>query len=332
MAVQEVRRVSRRKNFGNSGRQPGVANLLTGIAKCAVCGGPMVIRSGTSHGTRKRYLVCDLGKRQKKDSPCDASSWSYEEVESIVLRYMKGVDFAKLVRRAVSGTLSKSAVEKLESEHLSINTEITLLEKRLKRVRDELEIEDDEGEIRELKARRNQYSAEKQKKMTRLTEIDTELQQLRSQATLLEACRDAISELDKLEGLELETARNLIRRAITNSVNTIKICVDWNVVRRLYWRRQEGWSDEVIEAAIAKEGKTVGYAKGVRGMVDKREKSIAIEFKDGTQRYIHGKPLKMVDGGKAKIQRIADAVAIPSSVLNELDDAQVGWQGEISPE
>lgn len=70
-------------------------------------------------------------------------------------------------------------------------------------------------------------------------------------------------------------------------VSKLKICTDKNTALT-HQLKKASWSEVEIQNLIADEGNLLGYAEGVKGMVDKRKKSIAIEFKDQSVRYILG--------------------------------------------
>lgn len=126
--VQAIRLESREK-FANHRVKQKVTNLLAGLAKCPICGGPMIC---TSSGEQWRYLVCN---RVLVGAGCVRRSVRYHFVEECVIAAIpqivkvcppKPLDPVTRISRlrSVSGRLKALAVER--SEVLVHATTLTL--------------------------------------------------------------------------------------------------------------------------------------------------------------------------------------------------------------
>lgn len=315
--VERVRSESHMKSLHNNNRQTGIPNLFSSIAVCAICGGPMVIRSGTSHGANHRYLVCDYGKRGIPDVPCGSASWKYDDVEELVLRYMKGVDFEQCVAKATHSVTVTSQMEELARERMTLIDKHAESERLVANIYNQQISEEAPALIAMHRDRLVKLINEKEKISARITEIDTDIFQFNIQKSSIVTSKKAIEQLDTLDGIELDTARLLISNAIRSSVSKLKICTDKNTALT-HQLKKAGWSSVEIQNLIAEEGNVLGYAKGVKGMIDKRKKSIAIEFKDQSVRYILGDDL-MLEDGKAKVKMIAEALSNIESTFTEFE-------------
>jgi DNA invertase Pin-like site-specific DNA recombinase len=78
------------QNRGKGGRVDKARSLLTHLAKCAYCGGPMAFVQCGPAARHSLYLLCDTGRRGVKDPAtgqrkCARHSIRYDEVEDLVL-------------------------------------------------------------------------------------------------------------------------------------------------------------------------------------------------------------------------------------------------------
>jgi hypothetical protein len=76
-------------NRGHGGQTGKVGNLLTHIARCAYCQAPMAFIDKGGRSERTKYLICDNGRRRRRDETsnqkCAGHSIRYDEVERLVL-------------------------------------------------------------------------------------------------------------------------------------------------------------------------------------------------------------------------------------------------------
>jgi DNA invertase Pin-like site-specific DNA recombinase len=107
-----------RRTRGGVGKGKHLSNLFSGLIRCGYCGGPMNMGGHVSNrpsGKRDvvRYVACSGARR---GIGCKFVQWDYRDLESLVLRFCKAVDFAQVlgVNRNTEAELDSAKI-KLES-------------------------------------------------------------------------------------------------------------------------------------------------------------------------------------------------------------------------
>ncbi|MEP3669313.1 MAG: recombinase family protein, partial [Roseibium sp.] len=111
--------------------------LLTGLAKCATCGGGMTLRTGTSkNGTIHRYYTCSVAARSGK-SECKGRSMRMDTLDQLVTKNL--VD-RLLTPDRLAGLLSSlserraAKASEVDGRIIRLQGELTETEGRLKRI------------------------------------------------------------------------------------------------------------------------------------------------------------------------------------------------------
>ncbi|CAA0110550.1 Uncharacterised protein [Starkeya nomas] len=180
-------RTTRRVGGGRKGR--AFSNLLSGIARCGVCGGPMHY---VAKKERELYLKCSNARRSAAN--CHSPSWQYRATEAFVLLSLREVDYRDLFPSitAKAGELIRQSENELllkESAHRraqsSLEAVIRLLIERpdsgaLKSKLDELE-----GEIAKLAEAIRQTGATLETERARLAGLGRDQGQLEEALAVL---------------------------------------------------------------------------------------------------------------------------------------------------
>ena len=109
-------RASRRMRGGVS-KGKHLTNLFSGLLRCGYCGGPMGIGSyynSRQDGSKKeiKHLTCSNARR---GLGCQCIQWIYTDLEAMVLRFCKQVDFAQVLRVNLDAEAEiNSAMQRLE--------------------------------------------------------------------------------------------------------------------------------------------------------------------------------------------------------------------------
>lgn len=107
-----------RRTRGGVGKGKHLSNLFSGLIRCGYCGGPMnmggyVNNRPSGKRTEVKYVACSNARR---GLGCKFIQWEYKGLESLVLRFCKAVDLARVlgVNRNAETDLN-NAMLKLES-------------------------------------------------------------------------------------------------------------------------------------------------------------------------------------------------------------------------
>jgi len=107
----------RRRTNGAGRKGLTISNLFSGLANCEYCGGPMRFENKGLPPKGGKYLVCDQGKR---GLGCIAKAWRYDDFESSILAFVKGINFDQLV----IGETEISNRQRLENQKSSLEGEV----------------------------------------------------------------------------------------------------------------------------------------------------------------------------------------------------------------
>lgn len=107
-----------RRTRGGVGKGKHLSNLFSGLIRCGYCGGPMnmgahINNRPSGKRTEVKYVACSNARR---GLGCKFIQWDYKDLESLVLRFCKAVDLARVlgVNRNAETDLN-NAMLKLES-------------------------------------------------------------------------------------------------------------------------------------------------------------------------------------------------------------------------
>lgn len=89
---------SARRTRGGATKGANVSNLFSGLLRCGYCNGPMNMggKVETRNGKHKKskYIACSNARR---GHGCKFIQWDYTDLEQLVLRFCKAVDFAQVL-------------------------------------------------------------------------------------------------------------------------------------------------------------------------------------------------------------------------------------------
>jgi DNA invertase Pin-like site-specific DNA recombinase len=157
------------------GRPPKHARLLTGLAKCAMCGAPMQVSSGTrarKDGSRRRVYVCRNHRDHHSDSPnwCHADPFDAVEIDRRILteleKLLKG-DTATLHESLMAGQRAERT--KLEAVVQSAKDDLDAATRAGKLATAEFADAEDDDERQMLKEAAKLKRAEAKQAQARLT-------------------------------------------------------------------------------------------------------------------------------------------------------------------
>lgn len=174
-----------RDNVGPIGYGDSV-NILAGIAVCGHCGRKLTIRAGRRRGSKRdvdrktpryRYYMCSNHADSK---PCPLETIPAELLENAVIKKMAEVGSNRRAVEAIVREIDDTYVKKTKtdrSKHLGMKTRVGTLDRKIKRLLDDLaSLDDDDRSAREeMRNSLSVLSAEKKALSDTMNEIEARL-------------------------------------------------------------------------------------------------------------------------------------------------------------
>jgi DNA invertase Pin-like site-specific DNA recombinase len=118
--AQGARLQRRTHSAGRKGNN--IANLFSGLARCAYCNGVMRYENkGSGPKDRGTYLVCD---RARRGLGCEKTSWRYNEFEASFLAFVSELDLDNIIRDDKNFINLENEIAALRGKLASINEQI----------------------------------------------------------------------------------------------------------------------------------------------------------------------------------------------------------------
>ena len=118
--------LNRRKNKTGRTRNDKTPNLLTGLARCGVCGETITMQGKIRDGVNFKYLMCSTKRYSHVDNHCTLPNFRYKYVEMILAVILSSID-----------TLPKSRDDK--DNIVRIKTEIDSIDKELEDIANQID-------------------------------------------------------------------------------------------------------------------------------------------------------------------------------------------------
>lgn len=208
----------------SAGRNDKVSNLFGHMAICSTCGYPMqfVNKGNTSKGGQ--YLICDKELR-KIDGGCENKRIHYDLIEKHVLEFCAGLDVKDVL---TSGKKQMSELIKYQKREQEILGQISDIESRIEGLLDKAESKTaSDGYKLMLEHRAESYRLNRDKLKKELTEIQSEIERLKSSPNYIQDQLKDIKELQQkmkeLEDDELLTLRLNLRNSLRRLIRGFRI-------------------------------------------------------------------------------------------------------------
>jgi site-specific DNA recombinase len=111
--VQALRTQKPGPNRGGSGRAVSSRFLLTGLARCAGCGAPMIGREGVGRGGHT-YYWCS-GRNSKGDAACNCAYIHTDRADAVAVAELRRLYGDRARREQVAGLMRATAEQQLEA-------------------------------------------------------------------------------------------------------------------------------------------------------------------------------------------------------------------------
>lgn len=174
-----------RDNVGPIGYGDSV-NILAGIAVCGHCGRKLTIRAGRRRGSKRipdpkspryRYYICS---NHAEGKTCTMETIPAEILESAVIKKMAEVGSNRRLVESIVREIDDTYVKKTKtdrSKHLGMKTRVGTLDRKIKRLLDDLaSLDDDDRSAREeMRNSLSVLSAEKKALADTMNEIEARL-------------------------------------------------------------------------------------------------------------------------------------------------------------
>jgi DNA invertase Pin-like site-specific DNA recombinase len=311
-SVQRGRQSRRIRGAGRKGRS--FTNLLTGIAKCGLCGAALHYAdkrsaadrdSDKTLGTKGRpYLHCSSASRDPS-ADCSPVNFRYDIVEPAVLGSLAELDFVSIINAGRPG--QEAQLQRVASQIATAEKAVREVDSRIKRLLDELET----GEDPDIRQRLDERRSERQEQHKALQEYR------RTQQELLSASQKA-----KEAATDFRTAYGLMRSEVDPDViYSIRARINARLKELLSWLELSVWPHSAEESPqIVPHGPPAAfYRTGSNGKVlvisyrlkddsvDIRARHIvvnthtreAVEYREEFPKDAHEGVLEMLDDGKA---------------------------------
>lgn len=168
-----------RSNKGKGGRTGKATNVFQNLVRCGYCGGSMVLMDKGEPPKGGKYLVCDNGRRGKKDDAgkkCKAYSVQYFEFQETVLDNLSKLRPETVLpnrsEQAEQTKLLREAIAGLVGELNDIESKIKNFMSHAGKTDNESMAKRYEKEIAEHEERQKELESEKATKETTLTELE----------------------------------------------------------------------------------------------------------------------------------------------------------------
>jgi DNA invertase Pin-like site-specific DNA recombinase len=209
-----------RYNNHKGGKTGKVNNLFSHIAKCGYCGGPMAFIDKGRAGNKRQYLVCDRARRKSID--CCNLTVRYDEFESLVLTYCKGLRPKDILADNDESAIALLETERVanESELRSIGEEIENIAASISRTRDDRVRETLENSMAERFDRKDSI----QQHMNQIEQqINTLSRSVEDTQLILDSLNELLAFLQTPESKELIDVRLKLRNQIRKLLNVIDV-------------------------------------------------------------------------------------------------------------
>lgn len=130
----------------SGGRKSAIINIFSHITKCKKCGGSCVRLNKAAHGKPYIYMACNNGRSGKND--CGTKMWKLDELEHKLLTAITEINI-----KSVLGVDDNTAAAAIEASIIKDEYDIDEIAKKLSRLRNAREDEDDADEIELIKTR-----------------------------------------------------------------------------------------------------------------------------------------------------------------------------------
>jgi DNA invertase Pin-like site-specific DNA recombinase len=275
-----------RRTRGGVGKGKHLSNLFSGLLRCGYCGGPMNMGGHVSNrpsGKRDdvKYVACSGARR---GVGCKFIQWDYKDLENLVLRFCKAVDFAQVlgVDRNTEAELNSANI-RLES----IKQEILDVKARNETLLDTLEKLGQDATPQPIIDRLIANEA-------KLVSLQDDLKQASDEVMKLNNSRvdtavhqnlivELLQQLDTMEGNELHLFRIRLSEAIKRVITKIVTFPGgrWYTEEEIEnYRRDLIASDEYDEDAISE------MCAKLDGKPNKKNRLLMLEFQNGEHRTV----------------------------------------------
>ncbi|MCE9889903.1 recombinase family protein [Kluyvera intermedia] len=179
-------------------------NIFRGLARCPVCGEAFIC---DVNGRKRLYYMCG-GRRHLKNETC--KGFVYGPVEKTLLKYLKGIDWAKVY----SIDTDMSVINKLRNKLVLIETTISELESELKDAEDDSVL----ALVRVIKKRK----AERDSINQELAGLSKEVSSVDVSFDLNNVCDQTNIELRQSANVEL---RKVVKSILLRRVDNVVVCI-----------------------------------------------------------------------------------------------------------
>jgi DNA invertase Pin-like site-specific DNA recombinase len=126
--------VSRRSKQSQGRKGDNFTNLFSGLMHCGHCGSSMMVRNRGNQSKNIKYMLC---RNQLDNGGCKMTPWNLSDLESVVFKHLRDVDFSLLLNRS-----EKSEQVELEDRSTVLKLKLDAKKSEIKRTADAMVAQD----------------------------------------------------------------------------------------------------------------------------------------------------------------------------------------------
>lgn len=274
--------IESRKNHGSGRKGKEFSNLFSGLLYCGLCGSRMRMKNRGGNSDKTKTLACT---RQQAKSSCKMPEWKLTELETLIFRHLKEVDFSSLINKT-----STNEIKELEKSAIATAQKIEEMKISIERIYNFISSDELNSEAtKELVSKVNKIHSEIEEKKNDLSALNLKINEIKSSTNELksETLKKLIPEIDNQKD-------NYIFRANLNGI--LKSCVQRIDLHKRPFTYQpweyENESREVRDFKSKNKSRELLSLNQIRKrkkfmeFCELRQRHLVIRYKTGAVRYI----------------------------------------------
>lgn len=262
--------IKTRRNHGSGRKGKEFSNIFSGLLYCGLCGSKMKMKNRGGESEKTKTFACT---RQQAKSSCNMPEWKLTELESLIFKHIKEVDFSSLINQT-----SKNELKELEISAVAITQKIEEKKNSIDRIYKFISSDELNPEAsKELTIKINNIHSEIESEMKALSELNFMLNEKRN------STKELNNETLKKLAFEIETQKsNYVFRAALNSA--LKSCVQRIEMHKRPFTYQEWEYDN--DSPEVKDFMSKNKSRGLLSLNQIRKRKKFIELCELRQRHV----------------------------------------------